>query len=351
VHKPNRSIDRRNFLRLSALFTGGFVFSPLIHYLERKYTPLPQAPAQNWLGGSTIRQAPLPPNPLLKKLGFSESDRLLIAQVADLGLSEANLAAFTDLIDFGLISSGAAIVPSVWFPQVAHLARTQQGLDLGINLTLTSELDTLRWRPISTVDQLSGLLDTYGYFPKNGVDFSPATPETIAFEIKAQIQRAQGMGVPLTHIDSHQNIALNPAFTLSCIQAAQDYSLPLAFIRPDETQWRALPGINPEWISEGVNFSKQVEQKSAPLLDSILDLVASPAGDRLETTKQVIDRLQPGLHLIRIHAARDTPELRALTPDWPGHVADYQTWISPDLAAHIHKAGVQVIGWAPIQKI
>ena len=56
------------------------------------------------------------------------------------------------------------MAPCPWFLEAADLARQHPELDLGIHLTLTSEWQYYRWRPVSTVEGTSGLLDEEGYF-------------------------------------------------------------------------------------------------------------------------------------------------------------------------------------------
>jgi predicted glycoside hydrolase/deacetylase ChbG (UPF0249 family) len=60
------------------------------------------------------------PNPVLKKLGFSNDDRLVIIHTDDIGMCHASVQAYTELVEDGLISSGAVMVPCSWFPEVAH---------------------------------------------------------------------------------------------------------------------------------------------------------------------------------------------------------------------------------------
>ena len=90
------------------------------------------------------------PNPVLKKLGFSPGDRVVIIHTDDIGLCQATVDAFADLFDFGLISSGAMMVPCPWFFEAAAFARTHPAADLGVHLTLTCEYERYRWGPLST---------------------------------------------------------------------------------------------------------------------------------------------------------------------------------------------------------
>jgi predicted glycoside hydrolase/deacetylase ChbG (UPF0249 family) len=104
------------------------------------------------------------PNPVLKKLGFKDHDRLAIIHVDDVGMCRSSVAAFADLWDFGLVSSAAVMVPCPWFLEAAKFAREHPDADMGVHLTLNSEYDTYRWGPLSTRDPQTGLLDEQGYF-------------------------------------------------------------------------------------------------------------------------------------------------------------------------------------------
>jgi hypothetical protein len=47
----------------------------------------------------------------------------------------------------------------------------------------------------------------------------------------------------------------------------------------------------------------------------------------------------------------DTPELRALAPDWRCRVADCATFQDERLRAYLMNIGIQVIGYRPIQEL
>ena len=87
------------------------------------------------------------PNPYLKKLGFSNTDRLVILHADDIGMCQGSVAAYADLIESGILSSAAMMVPCSWFPAAAasyHQHRDTPKLDVGVHLTLTSEWDNYR---------------------------------------------------------------------------------------------------------------------------------------------------------------------------------------------------------------
>ena len=108
----------------------------------------------------------LKPNPYLKKLGFADTDRVVVLHADDIGMCQGSVSAYASLLDFGVLSSAAFMVPCSWFPAAVACYRQYQHLphlDVGVHLTLTSEWRDYRWRPISTCDPGSGLLDADGY--------------------------------------------------------------------------------------------------------------------------------------------------------------------------------------------
>ena len=52
-----------------------------------------------------------------------------------------------------------------------------------------------------------------------------------------------------------------------------------------------------------------------------------------------------------LHPSVDTPELRAIAPDWRSRVGNYQTFLSEELRDYVRSTGVQVIGYRDLQRI
>src|SRR4051812_41949324 len=127
------------------------------------------------------------PNPALRILGFSDHDRVAIIHADDIGMCQASVTAFADLVAFGLISSGAVMVPCAWFPAAAAASRARPDDDLGIHLTLTCEWNAYRWGPISTADPASGMIDDEGYFFRSTeLAQTHGQPDAVARELAAQ---------------------------------------------------------------------------------------------------------------------------------------------------------------------
>lgn len=101
------------------------------------------------------------------------------------------MPAIDELMAFGLVTSASAMVPCPWFPEVVAWHKRHPGLDLGIHLTLTSEWERYRWRPISTRAETTGLLDNQGYYlGTTSAVRRFARPEAVGIEMRCQIDLA-----------------------------------------------------------------------------------------------------------------------------------------------------------------
>jgi predicted glycoside hydrolase/deacetylase ChbG (UPF0249 family) len=295
------------------------------------------------------------PNPVLRQLGLGDDDRAVIIHADDVGMCQASLAAYADLVDFGLVSSASTMVPCPWFPAVAAFCRdrSQDHVDMGVHLTLTSEFEGYRWGPISTRDLSSGLIDREGhFFAESEAVQARGNPDAVQREIEAQVQRAVEAGVDVTHIDTHMGTVAHARFLPVYIQVALQYRVPPLLLRLDEAGLRELDvGIDAETSAMFAGQVRALEAQGLPLLDGLQGMPLDQPAGRLEQAKRALAALPAGVTYLIIHPARDTPELRAITPDWRGRVADYETFTSDALAAHVRDCGVHVIGWRALRDL
>jgi predicted glycoside hydrolase/deacetylase ChbG (UPF0249 family) len=291
------------------------------------------------------------PNPALHRLGFADDDRVAIIHTDDIGMCQASVTAFADLAAFGLISSGAVMVPCAWFPAAATGSRGQPGDDLGVHLTLTCEWDAYRWGPISTCDSASGLIDAEGYFYRS-TELAQAhgRPDAVARELDAQVERTLAAGMRPTHVDTHMGAVYSAAFLPLYLDVARRYRLAPMFFRDEEAGWRTR-GADAEAAVGMARLSRQLEDDGVPLLDNIAMLPLDAPDDRIGQAKRMFESLAPGLTHFIIHPAHDTPELRAIAADWPSRAADYQAFMSEELRAHVRSIGIQVIGYRALQEL
>lgn len=294
------------------------------------------------------------PNPVLKKLGFENNDRLVIIHTDDIGMCQASVSAFQDLWEYGLISSGATMVPCSWFPEVAKFCRENSNIDLGVHLTLTSEWDGYRWGPISTRDPMSGMVDEEGYFYRTSEDAQKfGDQDAVHREITTQIERALAAGIDITHIDTHMGTVGSIKFIPSYISQAAHFGLPVMIMRLDKSGWMKM-GFDEDTAEVAYGMVSQLEEQGLPLIDHLFGLELDRAKhpeERIEYAKRVFSDLAPGITHFIIHPSKDTPELRAITPDWECRVGDYQAFMNKSLVDFINQSGIQIIGYRDIKTL
>jgi hypothetical protein len=98
-------------------------------------------------------------------------------------------------------------------------------------------------------------------------------------------------------------------------------------------------------------MTREQEGNGLPLLEHLVGMPLDTPENRMERTHKALADLQPGITHFVIHPALDTPELRAITPDWACWVADYQDFMNQDLSSAIRGLGIQVIGYRDIQNV
>lgn len=292
------------------------------------------------------------PNPVLRKLGLADTDRVAIIHADDIGMCGATLDAFAELDDFGLVSCGALMVPCPWFPAAAAYARSHPRADLGVHLTLNCEYTSYRWGPISTCDPASGLLDADGYLFRRTQDTQThADPAAVRAELRAQVQRGLAAGVDVSHVDTHMGTVAHRKFTAAYVELARDFRLPLMLMRHDEAAWRAR-GLDAETAAQAAAAVAQLEDAGVSLVDHIIGMPLDAPDDRLARAKAAFAALPAGITHFIIHPAADTPELRAIaTNDWPSRVGDYRTFMSEELARYVRESGIHVIGYRALRSL
>ena len=150
----------------------------------------------------------------------------LIVNADDLGIhpeiDRGILRAFTD----GIVTSTSALMTTPYIESALDTVSVQAGCPTGIHINLTMG------RPLSDPADLPDLVDSTGEFRRTPGDFillNPMTPNLplikaqIDREIRAQLEKGQTFDVPFTHLDSHQNIHLNPFVFNILTAAARDF--------------------------------------------------------------------------------------------------------------------------------
>jgi predicted glycoside hydrolase/deacetylase ChbG (UPF0249 family) len=291
------------------------------------------------------------PNPVLKKLGYSDTDRLAIIHTDDIGMCQASIQAYADLWDFGTISSGAIMMPCPWAKAAADYCKAHPGVDMGVHATLTAEWEAYRWRPLSSVDPSTGLMDADGFLWRSAEEAQAhGDADAVMVEIQSQVRLARAWGVEATHMDTHMGTVAHPKFIPTYIQTGMQNGLPLMVPRGDADIYQRL-GLDPQTAAMFATFVAQLEEQGLPLVDQMFSVPLDQPEGQLEVVKDLFAKIPPGVTHFVIHPSVDTPELRAISPDWPSRVANYKTFMSRELKDFLKNSGVQIIGYRALKQI
>ena len=134
----------------------------------------------------------------------------LIVRADDIGMARSVNKACIDVFTNGIAKTVEIMVPTPWFEEAVSLLNQHPEYDVGVHLTLTSEWQNLKWRPITHAPSLT---DENGYFHpfiwKNDVPGATFLLENewklkeVEAELRAQIELAKARLPQLSHYTGH----------------------------------------------------------------------------------------------------------------------------------------------------
>lgn len=196
------------------------------------------------------------------------------------------------------------MVPCPWFPEMRDMAAADPSLDLGVHLTLTSEMKTCRWRPLTKPPPSAGLTDNSGYFLADVTSLRrTAVAEAVEAELRAQIDLALASGIDVTHFDDHAGAVLAPEFLDVYIRLGVDYRLPILLTHTLST----YGGIhNLVGVDDGPYRARIAEAKKSGLriFDRIIETPWHPVSSPEETYKSLISEIADGHTFMAMHFTR-----------------------------------------------
>lgn len=288
-------------------------------------------------------------NQILKELGYSKKDKVVLVHADDVGLNLSTIEAFAELTDLGTISTGSAMVPTSWFPEVVKQASENPAWDLGLHLAFNGEYQTYKWRPISTIDPASGFVDENGYFIEDKqVVQETADPAFLARELEAQINVAKSLGLEPTHVDTHTGTLWNKKFMQSYVDVYENHQILPVLPKPSKDS------LLIEMIGDALDLEKlkALEEEGFPLVDDVAGLPVEHTYDieeRFELAKTIFKNMQPGnLTHFAFHPMKDTPEAQALGRYVGGRTGDFEVFRKKEMKTFFENEGIQLVGYREV---
>lgn len=285
-----------------------------------------------------------------EQLGYPAGSKVIVLHANGLGLSYETNAAITKLIDNGQISSASAIVPAPWFGDFVAWVKAHPNADIGLELTLNSELPNYRWQPVASDGLVPTLTDSSGFLWRSPVQtMVNASTDEVERELRAQIRRAKESGFEPSHLTTHLGTLVTRSDLIE------------VYLRIARQEW--IPAMIVELTPEQV---ARFEQSGFPLPDDIIQLLADYPLPKVDDLRFVQDAesyqakkqaflktladLKPGLTQIAFHPAVESDALKAIVPDWQQRVWDAELMADPEVRQTLEAQGIRVTNWREIMQ-
>jgi len=281
---------------------------------------------------------------LAERLGYKATDRLLIVNGDDVGMSHSANVATIDSLERGLMTSATIMVPCPWFTEIARYAKARPEKDFGIHLVHTSEWQVYRWGPVSSKSDVPGLVDPEGYLWRRVEDvYAHATPEQALVEARAQVKMALAAGVDVTHLDSHMGaMQYDPRYHAAYLQLAKELNLPVRMGSQTTYDRLGAPHLRRTAAEMGLVFPDYLIHEENP----------EPGESRKRFWLRILRSLKPGVTELYIHAALPTEEMKAIAGSWQERGVDYELFTrDPDIRKAMEEEGVIRIGWRSLRDL
>ena len=285
-----------------------------------------------------------------ERLGWKSDDTVLVIELAEGGMSHSVNRGITEVLDKGQAASISTMMTGPWLPNLMRYARTKTSLDIGVELTLNSEYEAYRWGPVSGKPKVPSLVDEHGYLWKSTALFAAkATPDDVEVEIRAQIERAEAMGISISHLTSH----------LSALFAKEEFFERYLKVAIEKQIPVLLPaGLATYANIQNTNLVQMVKKHATRIWNSGLPLVDDmhtasaqwESGAKKLTFTSMLHILRPGLTVMVINPAIPTDEFNLIAPNGRSRLADAMAMQDIDLKRVIESRGIIMTNWKEIKE-
>ncbi len=151
--------------------------------------------------------------------------RRLIINGDDFGFSSGVNQAIIEAHDRGILTSTSLMVTGEAFEEAVMLAKAHPQLAVGLHLVLACG------RSLLPSSQIPHLVDAQGNFSdqpeKAGLyyQFSAAAQREIPLEMRAQLEKFCQTGLPLSHVDGHVHVHLQPVVLRHLANLADEFKI------------------------------------------------------------------------------------------------------------------------------
>ncbi len=285
-----------------------------------------------------------------ERLGYGPGSKVVLIEAPEAGLAwETTAAAAKGLAD-GAVQSTALLAPCPWFGPAAEQFRAQPNFDVGLNVVVTAPYPTYRWRPTLVGFPALSMIDDEGFFWRDPRQVAAnARREDFERELDAQVELLLRQGIRPTHFWCYQGAVFTRGdLTAALFRVARKHWIPVALV--DLTPERMLQLRN-AGLAVDPAIAQMIEAFPLPKVD---DLKFSPSGDTYEEHRDAfvaqLKGLGPGLTVIHVSPAVETPALQQIARHWQRHAWDAKMLADPAVKEALEAEGLQRTTWREIMR-
>lgn len=285
-----------------------------------------------------------------ERLGYGASAKVLVLHANELGLAYETNAAGTKLLEDGPVRSAAAIVPAPWFADFVQWSQSHSNADIGLELTLNSELANYRYKPVLStglVPSLVGADDFLWQLPVQSM--VNATAPDVERELRAQINRARNLGLKPTHLTTHLGtLVTRPDFMEVYLRIARQEWIPAMIVE-------ITPELVERFREQGFPLPDEVvallEDYPLPKVDDLRFLGNDSSYDaKKQAFLKLLAELQPGITQIAFAPAIESAALPRIVPNADERVWNARLFADDEVRQALANHDVIVTDWREIMR-
>jgi predicted glycoside hydrolase/deacetylase ChbG (UPF0249 family) len=285
-----------------------------------------------------------------ERLGWSSEDVVVILHVDDVGMSHPSNQGGIESVERGVANSWSVMMPCPWVSEIARYLRAHPEVDSGVHLTLTSEWRLYRWGPLAGRPLVPGLVDEEGCLWHSVEQVvTHATADEVEREIRAQVERAERLGLPITHLDSHMGtLFARPDFFERYVKLGVEKGIPIL-----------IPsGRGAYTLQEHSEEARRLAPWAAKVWNAglpVIDDLHTSSGDwkpaeKAERLIEVLGNLKPGITEILFHSSKPTDEFPLVTGSSESRRGDLQALTDPRVRRFIEERGIRLTTWRELMQ-
>lgn len=285
-----------------------------------------------------------------ERLGYPAEAKVIVLHANELGLAYETNAAGAKLLEEGPVRSAGVIVPAPWFADFAAWSKTHANTDVGLELTLNSELANYRYKTVLSTGLVPSLVGADDFLWQLPVQtMVNATAADVERELRAQINRARILGLNPSHLTTHLGtLVTRPDFMEVYLRIARQEWIPAMIVE-----------VTPEQVERFRSQGYPLPDEVLALLDNyplpkVDDLRFLGDHDSYEATKQaflkLLGEMSPGITQVAFAPAIESEALPRIASDAQQRVWNAQLFADDEVRQALAAENVVITDWREIMR-